>query len=595
LPKAHALTVEQAAVEVENYNASRGELLTWPTLETRSGQKELNVSQFQKDYVDIIPENWTALSMSLNEDRDELYVTRYRAHESPFILRLPLARHQSRDLDEDAFGFDDGKAELIEIIDLSDFSSHSGKDMNAKGAKTEWWAEREALDNRLRDLLVNIENIWLGGFRGVFSQHTRQPSLLARFQKSFQNILDRHLPSRRGRSKAKQNKIQLDPRILELFVGLGDATNDQLELDEPLMDLVYFVVDVLQFSGEKNAYDEIDFDAIVVETQDALQAYHAASHKDAGGDHHTILILDKSLHCFPWESLPSLQGQSISRLPSLAALRERLMSAKRPSQAGRGEAWEPGHYVSAQGTSILNPSGDLSHTQRALQPCLKELKGDWQHIVARPPTEEEFERTLKGRDLLLYFGHGSGAQYIRSRTIKRLYVSNGAAATLKPSSASSAPGREAAAGNGAKCSTTWLMGCSSAAVTEHGTFEPSGTVCSYMTAGAPAVLGMLWDVTDKDCDRFSVRCGELWGLWDEATATAALNAAKKGKKVAADAGRVRKQVARLEGEKAADREGNQKQERVSLDQAVARSRDACYLRYLNGAAAVVYGIPVFLD
>ena len=32
----------------------------------------------------------------------------------------------------------------------------------------------------------------------------------------------------------------------------------------------------------------------------------------------------------------------------------------------------------------------------------------------------------------------------------------------------------------------------------------------------------------------------------------------------------------------------------SLVEAVNRSRSACYLRYLNGAAPVVYGIPVYL-
>ena len=34
---------------------------------------------------------------------------------------------------------------------------------------------------------------------------------------------------------------------------------------------------------------------------------------------------------------------------------------------------------------------------------------------------------------------------------------------------------------------------------------------------------------------------------------------------------------------------------VSLDEAVAKSRDSCILRYLNGAAPVVYGVPVYLS
>jgi hypothetical protein len=135
--------------------------------------------------------------------------------------------------------------------------------MTRSGAKSEWWAEREALDDRLRDLLLNIENIWLGGFRGIFSQYPRHQELLSRFQSSFQKILDKHLPSRRKVGKRnKTSYLSLDPRILELFIGLGNPSRVKYDLDEPLTDLLYFVVDILQFHGERNAYDEIDFDAV---------------------------------------------------------------------------------------------------------------------------------------------------------------------------------------------------------------------------------------------------------------------------------------------------------------------------------------------
>ena len=183
--------------------------------------------------------------------------------------------------------------------------------------------------------LTNIEHIWLGGFRGIFSQHQRRTDLLARFQKSFQNMLDKHLPSRRQvrgkRSKAAAAaappKISLDPRILELFVGLGDATEQACDMDDALNDLLYFVVDILQFHGERNAYDEIDFDSMAVETLDALHSYHAAvkSASEAEDPVHTVLILDKSLHVFPWESLPCMQGHAVSRVPSLACLRRLIL------------------------------------------------------------------------------------------------------------------------------------------------------------------------------------------------------------------------------------------------------------------------------
>ena len=46
-----------------------------------------------------------------------------------------------------------------------------------------------------------------------------------------------------------------------MFVSLG-CPSESNDVDEPLMDLLYFVVDILQFNGERNAYDEIDFDSV---------------------------------------------------------------------------------------------------------------------------------------------------------------------------------------------------------------------------------------------------------------------------------------------------------------------------------------------
>jgi separase len=540
------------------------------------------MSDFQREYIDIIPENWTAVSMALNDTRDELYITRFERGTSPFLLRLPLARHASRDMDEEEFSFEDGKRDFDELIELSDFSTRTAKDMTSREARQQWWTEREALDTRLHELLLNMQNIWLGGFRGVFSQHERQSSLLARFRKSFENIIDQHLPSRQ--KKTQQKRSVLDPRVLELFIGLGDATNEELDLDEALMDLIYFVVDILHFNGERNAYDEIDFDAMVVETIEALRAYHSAAHQSAQSSRHMILLLDNNLHGFPWESLPFLEKLSISRLPSLAALRERLLAATPSTKQPDAPL---GHYIQASngGTSILNPSGDLSHTSKTLKPRLDELHGPWTHIANRAPTESEFEDSLRSKDLVLYFGHGSGAQFVRSKSVRRLYPGTQAEHDRKPG-----------------CATTFLFGCSSVHLTENGIYEPSGMLASYLTAGAPAVVGMLWDVTDKDCDRFAVKAGELWGLWPEPQEEVAAVAPPKtpGRK-AKGKGRVAQLVdegGAKKGKKGKDAEREVVGERrrgLGLDECVREARGACVLRYLNGAAAVVYGIPVYLE
>ena len=493
------------------------------------------MSRFQKDFIDIIPKAWRVISVSLSDSRQELSITKFQARHSPFILRLPLGRHNSMDADEEVFGFEQGHAELLEVINLANESAHDAHGRTGREARAAWWAKREELDARLRDLLRNIEKVWLGGFTGIFSQHVRRPDLLARFQKSFQNILDKHLPSRQKTAKrSTAPRITLDSRILDLFIGLGDAADEECDLSEPLTDLLYFVVDVLQFHGELNAYAEIDFDSIVVETHDALRCYHEAirgSHQPDEG-RHTILILDKALHAFPWESLPCMDGLAVSRLSSLGCLRERILRQDQniPENALAG------HYLNREnGTYILNPSGDLKHTQTTFQKPLQRLK-EWDSIISREPGEDEVKIALASKDLFLYFGHGSGDQYIRAREIKKLD----------------------------KCAVTILMGCSSGALVEAGDFEPYGPPTNYMHAGCPALVATLWDVTDKDIDRFAVSTFEHWGLFEP-------GAGGTGK------GRKREESS----------------DKISLVEAVARGRRACNLRYLNGASVCVYGVPVY--
>lgn len=267
LGKVISIVRAKAAVQVEQQISAHRVLSDWPVRDledakTYTAEKSFDFPSLQSLYIDIIPSSWTVLSISLSESQDEVRVARVRSGQSPFILTLPLTRHSFRDPGEEYFGFKAARDELREIVTLANFSAHDAQDMNRKGARSEWWEVRAALDARLHELLVNIENVWLGGFRGIFSQHEQSYELLSRFQQSLQNILDKHLPSRQKHGRAKQaGRITLDPRVLELFVGLGNPT-ELNDLDEPLMDLLYFVIDILQFHGEHNAYDEIDFDSV---------------------------------------------------------------------------------------------------------------------------------------------------------------------------------------------------------------------------------------------------------------------------------------------------------------------------------------------
>lgn len=605
LPRIESVRRDTDLVSIESRRAIDDKALFLPHRERNSN---LTASQFQQDYIDIIPESWAAVSFSMSDDCSELYIVRYQARHSPFLIRLPMVRHKIQDLDDDdaeEFDFEAGREELREIIGLSDYSCHSVPSISTNAAKSTWWAEREALDRRLQELLVNIESIWLGGFKGILSQHHRDPSLLARFRRSFEGILDRHLPSRQG-AKGSSKRLALDSNVLHLFIGLGDDQEGAVDIDQHLLDLLYFVIDVLQFNGERNAYDEVDFDSMATETLDALRAYHEAASSDSKvDDSHLILVLDKKLHGFPWESMPCLENVSVSRVGSMLTLRERILAMRKQQNDMDSDRFTTSKR---SGTYIINPGSDLKTTEATLGPLLTSVETstdcNWTSIANRVPTEAEFSQALTDTNMLLYFGHGSGSQYIRNRAIKRLD----------------------------KCSdVVWLMGCSSGSVSENGDYEPTSVPLSYMVAGKSssssfctateptdddavedvesardglcmAVVATLWDVTDKDIDRFSVAVGEEWGLWSSIPQKASAHAAAQGlPKTPANRGRSapktpgmtprktpsrsRSRVARTEDERGGKR---------SLVQAVVKGRDACHLRFLNGAATVVYGIPVYL-
>jgi separase len=558
---------------------SKGTDMEWPAvLATQVPRRSscgftTDLGKFQKDYVDIIPQSWSVISMSLSDNRHDLCITKLQANQSPFVLRLPLERANSRDADNEIFNFEHGHAELLDIIKLANESCHDARDMSAKGAKSTWWAEREELDGRFKNLLECIESTWLGGFRGIFSQHQCRPDLLTKFQKSFQCILDKHLPSRRQirGKRTKSPKITLDPRILELFIGLGDATIPDCDLDDPLNDLLYFIVDILQFHGERNAYDEIDFDSMVVDTFDALQAYYSAANNETvlpQNAAHSILVLDKSLHAFPWESLPCMHGLAASRVPSLSCLRRLILEAKGGGSTPQGRV-QDGHTVSLQsGTYILNPSSDLTNTLATFEKPLSTLGPSWTGIVSRPPTEAEFEGALASSDIMLYFGHGSGAQYIRGRTIRKLE----------------------------KCrSTVLLMGCSSASLADVGEFECHGPVWNYMLAGCPAAVGTLWDVTDRDIDRFAGRLFEEWGLMNRGTTVGRGQSKAKPSAVGRKGKKIMQDDSASSGDDGPDSRDGDACTSSSLVEAVAKARDACKFRYLTAAAVCVYGIPVYIS
>ncbi|XP_042306170.1 separin [Sceloporus undulatus] len=229
---------------------------------------------------------------------------------------------------------------------------------------------------------------------------------------------------------------------------------------------------------------------------------------------HVILVLDKHLQKLPWENIPCLRSHSVTRLPSLRFLPSYSLTKKYQEETvlNRGVNSTKTFYV-------LNPHGNLPGTEKMFEDWFQREPG-WAGVVGQTPDPDQVPLALEERDLYIYAGHGAGARFVDS--------------ILK-----------------VDCrSVALLFGCSSAALAVQGNLEGTGAVLKFLMAGCPLVLGNLWDVTDRDIDRFMQALLKNW--------------------LKAGSG-------------------------APLLQHVIQSRQAPRLKYMIGAAPIAYGLPVSLQ
>ncbi|KAL8164005.1 UNVERIFIED_CONTAM: hypothetical protein K2H54_043533, partial [Gekko kuhli] len=168
---------------------------------------------------------------------------------------------------------------------------------------------------------------------------------------------------------------------------------------------------------------------------------------------------------------------------------------------------------------VLNPQRNLSGTEKMFKDWFQSELG-WMGVVGEAPAADQVPSALEERDLYIYAGHGAGARFMDSI----LKVDCRAVALL--------------------------FGCSSAALAVQGNLEGTGIILKFILAGCPLTLGNLWDVTDRDIDRYMAALLKTW--------------------LKAGSG-------------------------APLLHYVIQSRQAPKLKYMIGAAPVAYGLPVSLQ
>jgi separase len=122
-------------------------------------------------------------------------------------------------------------------------------------------------------------------------------------------------------------------------------------------------------------------------------------------DEHLFLVLDKNVQGLPWESLPILRGRSISRIPGVQFLQDRLSFAKwKRESAGQPHDQRFGAAIDPRkGYYILNPSKDLGKTEERFRDWAKDMKkAGWGGVIGEPISEQQFVNALETQDLVVY-------------------------------------------------------------------------------------------------------------------------------------------------------------------------------------------------
>jgi separase len=198
------------------------------------------------------------------------------------------------------------------------------------------------------------------------------------------------------------NQIDFDDSLLECIAALSPKCRD-----EELEDFIYLILDLYQFSGIPVAVAEVDITQLTVDLRSVLEEYNQRNRKNEAStnDEHLFLVLDRKLQGIPWESLPAMRGRSVSRIPSIDFLLDRVEYAKYKEELSGTVSSTPVGSATVdprKGFFILNPSGDLVGTESRFQDWTSGLKrAGWDGIIGHPPSEQQFVNALRDKDFVV--------------------------------------------------------------------------------------------------------------------------------------------------------------------------------------------------
>ncbi|CAF2184375.1 unnamed protein product [Rotaria magnacalcarata] len=268
-----------------------------------------------------------------------------------------------------------------------------------------------------------------------------------------------------------------------------------------------------------------------------MNSSSSSSSSNSRPSQNLLLFLDNHLHIFPWEQLHCMTSLFrrivVYRLPSVLLL------------DGMHKYYYHASSESEQQTNVGNNDMTLIPVEKTFYHRIDVDKGFY--IVDPgndlPRTKERFRKFQNEKPDLIEKWNGVIERFPTNDAIKDIFKSKDVLLYMGHGSGSQFYPVDDVQKNSSRLCVL-LMGCSSARLQSLGDFEVFGMPFAYLTCGAATILGCLWDVTDRDID------GLTFFLLEQLKAGA------------------------------------------SLGEALRHGRDLCKLKCLNGAAPVIYGLPV---
>ncbi|KAJ8471851.1 hypothetical protein OPV22_026194 [Ensete ventricosum] len=438
-------------------------------------------------------------------------------------------------------------------------TTFAAADIQMKNAS--WWSQRTMLNNRLNKLLKSMEISWLGPWACLLLGEHSVPDRIEKLVHKLVSALK------------SEGRFEINYSLISAIIGGAKSVADAEScINQLLLYKGYFGRGACCGEERFRAFSAVAQTGLATEFIHDLVKEALAEYAEQVAREPVIIVLDSDVQMLPWENLPILRSQEVYRMPSVSSIFLTLdkSCSHHKRDSGFGTIIPAVDPLNAY--YLLNPSGDLNDTQLEFEQWFRnqELEGKAGNL----PDTKELIMALQNHDLFLYFGHGSGTQYIPEKEVQKLH----------------------------QCAATLLMGCSSGSLLHRGCYAPQGAPLSYLFAGSPSIIANLWDVTDKDIDRFGKALLKSW-LHEELDALN--NSTRDGSlvqqfscmgiddEVALTSVKTRRKVYNGKLRNLSDG-SNWGCRRNRIASFMSQARDSCKLPMLIGASPVCYGVPTVI-